>query len=433
MPKLLCPCSYAHKSVYKTIIPGGRINKDCNQCRCKLGHLDCETNTCSTTSAWSPWSGWSVCSGQACRLGDQWRTRLCLGSAPCDGSKSQTRQCRTECPHEWSAWSPCTVTCGIGYRKRERAWSECMAKGNCPVERIRCRGTRLTCPGAWKPWSAWTKCPADCNDESKQYRTRHCFGEECDQRTQSEGRNCTCMGSEGGNVSTWSQWTSCSRSCGIGVKQRHRTCSSQFCAEPLSEHVTCYSPVCGGDSYDDNNTIDNGGVDVNFTCPAGMERSECLSPCTIKTCDDLSSPVPLHLCSAGCVPGCICPLNTVEQGDKCVPIGSCHCKDETGRYWPPGSSWRVEGESCSSCQCHQGQVACATIDCFGDDGRNPESCHYSQWSSWTVCNATCSDDSSSRFRFREPKPYKSGCTTTMDISGCDELPKCSTVCKGSFV
>ena len=227
-----------------------------------------------------------------------------------------------------------------------------------------------------KPWSTWSKCPSDCTQEmAKQYRSRHCFGEDCDERTQSEGRNCTC--SSGWAVSIWSKWTACPRSCGIGIKQRYRTCSTQKCSLSLSEHVTCYSPVCDGsitgdgtggetgtgDTNDENETIDNGGIAVNITCPAGMERSDCLSPCTIKTCEDLNNPVPLHLCSSGCVPGCICPLNTVQQGDKCVPINSCHCKDDTGRYWPPGSSWRVEGETCSECHCRQGQVQCVEIDC----------------------------------------------------------------------
>ena len=92
--------------------------------------------------------------------------------------------------------------------------------------------------------------------------------------------------------------------------------------------MTCYSPICGGDNDDsDENDVDETNSDNgNLTCPIGMEKSDCLSPCTIKTCEDLSAKIPIHLCSAGCVPGCICPLNMVEQGDKCVPMDTCHCK-----------------------------------------------------------------------------------------------------------
>ena len=60
-----------------------------------------------------------------------------------------------------------------------------------------------------------------------------------------------------GNYTDWSKWTSCSTTCGVGVRTRNRTCTSpmpQFrgksCEEQglglPSEAEHCYLRQCGG-------------------------------------------------------------------------------------------------------------------------------------------------------------------------------------------
>eukprot|EP00058_Branchiostoma_floridae_P007110 XP_002592598.1 hypothetical protein BRAFLDRAFT_68921 [Branchiostoma floridae] len=82
---------------------------------------------------WSDWSPWSDCS-VTCGVGTQTRDRSCTnpepehGGAECDGDTQETQQCDTGvfCPvdgglSDWSAWSGCSVTCGVGTQTRHRS------------------------------------------------------------------------------------------------------------------------------------------------------------------------------------------------------------------------------------------------------------------------------------------------------------------------
>nr|XP_030732145.1 adhesion G protein-coupled receptor B1 [Globicephala melas] len=79
---------------------------------------------------WNEWSSWSSCSA-SCSQGRQQRTRECngpsYGGAECQGHWVETRDCfLQQCPVDgkWQAWTPwggCSVTCGGGTQRRERA------------------------------------------------------------------------------------------------------------------------------------------------------------------------------------------------------------------------------------------------------------------------------------------------------------------------
>ncbi|XP_078526840.1 cartilage intermediate layer protein 2 [Lissotriton helveticus] len=83
---------------------------------------------------WSQWSTWSSCSRAACGMpGIQIRQRTCLNNQPpllphlprCEGQATERRPCQSAPCAEakwspWSAWTPCTQTCGGGRRTRKR-------------------------------------------------------------------------------------------------------------------------------------------------------------------------------------------------------------------------------------------------------------------------------------------------------------------------
>uniref|UniRef100_A0A452F6Z5 Adhesion G protein-coupled receptor B1 n=1 Tax=Capra hircus TaxID=9925 RepID=A0A452F6Z5_CAPHI len=103
---------------------------------------------CPVDGNWNEWSSWSTCSA-SCSQGRQQRTRECngpsYGGAECQGHWVETRDCfLQQCPGQavplglrvgicgpeslvdgkwqaWASWGSCSVTCGGGTQRRERA------------------------------------------------------------------------------------------------------------------------------------------------------------------------------------------------------------------------------------------------------------------------------------------------------------------------
>ncbi|CAH8587754.1 unnamed protein product [Heterobilharzia americana] len=82
----------------------------------------------------------------------------------------------------WSAWGPCSVTCGVGRRSRQRAMLINKKTELCQhvplVEEESCDGRKRTCdfsaPCSLLPWTAWTPCNATCDHPNgRQTRTRY--------------------------------------------------------------------------------------------------------------------------------------------------------------------------------------------------------------------------------------------------------------------
>ncbi|XP_040264776.1 hemicentin-1 isoform X1 [Bufo bufo] len=197
-------------------------------------------------SDWLPWQACSVTCGQ----GVEKRIRLCSNPAPangglyCQGEESETRICQNKiCPvdgswSDWSPWEECTKTCGSGKKTRTRTChvppgqeggKACLGKA---VDTIVCNTEPCPVDGIWSSWQAWGACSKTCG-KGTQTRMRVCNnpppsfdGSPCEgQDTQTQicsDRQCPVDG----KWSAWGSWTSCSLSCGGGLRQRFRDCSN---------------------------------------------------------------------------------------------------------------------------------------------------------------------------------------------------------------
>ncbi|XP_048772936.2 hemicentin-1-like isoform X2 [Ostrea edulis] len=222
--------------------------------RCKaanrLGITIVEANmTIVVHGRFSEWTSWGLCSS-TCGVGLQFRTRECDNPLPqnggrqCIGSSLDSKTCVSgHCPVDgewgnWFPWKPCSVTCGEGERTRERLCNNPFPlHGGLP-----CPGLSLTsdicnegqCPvdGEWSGWGSWGRCSVSCGEgvherrrlcdnPPPRYGGHHCHGDTVQLKT-CRVQQCAVDGMWG----QWNHWTSCSQSCGGGVRSRLRRCDS---------------------------------------------------------------------------------------------------------------------------------------------------------------------------------------------------------------
>ncbi|XP_022080242.1 SCO-spondin-like isoform X2 [Acanthaster planci] len=321
----------------------------------------CSPDPCPVDGNWAPWSTWSACS-RTCGGGTTGRVRTCTDPAPehggsdCAGEDAEFTDCgdaacRTDGNWaQWTEWSPCSKTCGFGIKTRERTCSDppptnggddcpgvgipdnyfqqedCMDVYDCPVH------------GNWTEWSAWGNCTLACGG-GEIVRSRNCtnpvpaFG----------GRSCEGNATEvipdcnpepcgvDGAWSGWSNWTSCTKTCGGGTMFRNRTCT-----EPPPTH---------------------GGLDCEGTSGDAMA-------CHTERCLDgaWTQWSPWSVCSRSCRGG--------------VQARSRSCTDP--RPGPGGSDCPDSSDPRSYSQWQR----CNEQPC-------PIHGLWSSWSSWSACPVTC--------------------------------------------
>ncbi|KAL4217009.1 hypothetical protein ACF0H5_023465 [Mactra antiquata] len=161
---------------------------------------------------------------------------------------------------EWGNWSSCDVTCGNGTRSRVRDCDSPAPKAggdNCTGsadETETCIERDCPVDGDWTSWTKWSDCSVTCG-VGLQKRLRNCSDPFPD------GEGLFCLGDsvdvnicyeshcQDGEWQDWSSWTECSVSCDTGIKSRHRNCSeSSFfghtCVGDALENELCQEKSC---------------------------------------------------------------------------------------------------------------------------------------------------------------------------------------------
>ncbi|XP_061196679.1 MAM and LDL-receptor class A domain-containing protein 2-like [Saccostrea echinata] len=240
-----CGC-VNHRCLNGQCIPNGEVYT----CQCNAGYSG---NYCEIPDAvdggYTDWSAWSTCTA-SCGEGTQTRTRTCTnpppqnGGADCVGESTQTQTCNIQgCPIDggytnWSAWSTCTVSCGGGTQTRTRTCTnpapqnggaDCVGSSS---ESQSCNNILCPIDGGYTEWSVWSTCTVSCGSGTRT-RTRTCTnptpangGAECvGDSSQTENCNTQECPIDGG-YTEWSDWSTCTVSCGGGTQTRTRTCTN---------------------------------------------------------------------------------------------------------------------------------------------------------------------------------------------------------------
>ena len=214
--------------------------------------------------------------------------------------------------------------------------------------------------GTWSAWTQWSSCSVTCGSGS-QTRTRTCQGGNCAGRS-SETRVCNTY-RQCPRWSLWSSWSVCSVTCGIGSQERTRTCQ-------------------GGNSCV-GSTRDTRICNTNVQCQrwsSWSSWSTCTVTCGMGQQQRMRSCIGIGMCSG----------NGIE-------IRSCYGTGCPG-VWTDWSDW----SSCSE-ECGAGTQT-RTRDCVGGVCNGEETqerdcvkmpiCRttlrqWGPWSSWSQCSKSC--------------------------------------------
>ncbi|KAM7440695.1 hypothetical protein ABFA07_010097 [Porites harrisoni] len=406
----------------------------------------CNRQPCPVHGGWSGWGVWTTCT-KSCGSGTQTRSRSCTQPRPqhggkvCPGALKEQRVCNAHsCPVNggWSSWfvfTPCSVSCGTGMTVLARTCTNPAPRySGRPCQGPARKGQRcLTkpCPidGGWSRWSVWTTCTKSCRSGTQtrsrsctqpppQHGGRTCPGAARDQRV-CNTQSCPVDG----GWSNWGGWTSCSKSCGTGFKERFRSCTrpapkfgGKPCMGEVRETHECNShpcPVHGGWS------VWSSWSSCAKTCGGGAR--ERTRSCT--------NPPPFH-------GGQGCGTQYYESKECAMK----KCPVDGG--WSVWSVWSSCSKSCGigsqerSRSCTQPPPSAGGKTCPGKEGESrlcnsnpcPVDGGWSLWSSWTECSVTCGTGVVSRERKCDnPAPAAGGRSCQghpRDVQTCNTTEIC---------
>uniref|UniRef100_A0A8K9UVC9 SCO-spondin n=1 Tax=Oncorhynchus mykiss TaxID=8022 RepID=A0A8K9UVC9_ONCMY len=211
-------------------------------------------------------------------------------------------------------------------------------------------------------WTGWSQCSVTCGLGSL-FRQREVLREALAGGTcggaQFDSRACfpkACL--VDGQWSEWTGWSLCDTQCGGGLRGRNRTCSNpppknrgRDCEGMRLQTQSCNSQPCGPNTD---------------TQTARVRTHSCVY---LSVVNSLLSRYP----------GCRCPAGLFLQDGRCVNASQCGCHWE-GLPLQPGQV--ISKDNCSTCVCEDGRVSCDNSSCVA-------SCDWSAWSSWTSCDSSC--------------------------------------------
>ncbi|CAD7956387.1 unnamed protein product [Amoebophrya sp. A25] len=236
----------------------------------------------------SAWSSWGRCS-KDCGGGQRNRTRTVEVEAAhdgktCDGALSEVEPCNTapcEAPvdcvlGEWSSWDYCSEECGGGQTTRTRVVQTVAKSGGLPctgglIETKDCNTQvcEVDRDCVWDEWQEWSTCSRTCGigTKGRERMIKHAprgQGALCEPRDMAEMEKCDmglCHAAVDCVFESWSPWGECSASChGVQQRTRHIAATPKYggaaCEGSLTEMQGCNNAECFEGDAHRNDPVD---------------------------------------------------------------------------------------------------------------------------------------------------------------------------------
>lgn len=400
------------------------------ECPNLMDSESCNAHPCPFDCTVSGYSAWSKCSVSCGVGGTQVRARVVSKAAAYGGSACPSlvgsRSCSgPTCPVDcvvsaYGEWQACSASCGGGLQIRRRTTIVAASDGGtiCPlmVDSRMCNGHACPSDCVWNAYSAWGVCSHSCGTGSKtrsrRVKTQHTNGGKPCVGTEEHVTSCNTQACPLDCAFTVQLWSVCSKSCGAGVQVRTRTITQ---------------------------TAKHGGK----ACPPSRE---------VRTCNDHSCPLDCvtsawaqwGTCSKSCGEGSQERTRTIvtlaAHGGACGALSQRRfCQDKPCPEHCEVSSFAAWGACSTSCGTGQrqrarsvvvknrhGGLSCPHLVEKGDCNTHacPVDCVLSAWSSWGACTKTCGSGSHIRERDISTPPLSGGasCGHRRESKACSEAP-----------
>nr|XP_027204140.1 spondin-1-like isoform X2 [Dermatophagoides pteronyssinus] len=363
---------------------------------------------CSVTE----WTVFGPCS-VACGHGIRKRTRNYMNEkrakeVGCNMKLIETEECGAKCVNNvscettaWSEWTSCNVTCGRGYRKRNRKFLHRLARSLCHNVELE---QRESCVGT----------SSNCGHQNQHQSS-----------SSSSSLSTTLTGSSTGHnnydqeiiephcaVTNWSEWTPCSVECGKGIKYRNRLYinaykSKNVCNVKLIQSIDCFNKACM--------TLNN---DAQHVCSLPKEVGPCRGYFPRYYYDSSKG-----ACLQFIYRGCRGNHNNFDRLQDCKEKCENHFKGMIDENIRPNSN-----------QMYNQYNHSMTSPLIGDDQNLVIDCVVTLWSEWSQCTKPCGKARKERRREIKLNPQNGGrkCPKLVQRRKCKENPPCVSDSRNNY-
>ncbi|XP_062524003.1 coadhesin-like isoform X2 [Corticium candelabrum] len=228
---------------------------------------------------------------------------------------------------EWNLWSKCSKSCGRGGKYRSRSCTnpspshggkvcEGSGLGFVSCNEHSCEAPLVVIHGGFGSWSNWSSCSETCGG-GQTLRTRLCSnptpstgGRPCEGNFLDVGVCNSISCSVDGGWTEWTDFSQCTKSCGFGSQIRSRTCTNpepkhdgKPCFGPREEAIECIIVDCPGNKCESLLSPNNGNVTTQKIHTTVIATYSCESGYLLKNGDSTRICLPSGLWS-GTHPSC---------------------------------------------------------------------------------------------------------------------------------